>query len=461
MVILPLAAPGLFTTAILAFIALERVPARPAVRHREDRRSPSPSPVHRRPAAPGALHRRHGGGDVVTVPLIIMVLLFQRAIVAGLTAGGVKGEPGSEVERGEALQPRRRHRRSSAGPRPAAGDADGHPRLLRGHGAGADRGPGGARGSGGLRRRRPGGAPRCCSDSSSGGAPQEHEAARHGHDLRRRTGGGRLRGHGLPRPARAGPVSPQTRARVVRAAQQLHYVASPTATSLASGRTRGSAVVVPFLTRWFFAEVISRIEKALRDEDYHVLLLDLESDPSTGGCRLTETMLSKRVDGVILLDIPGAQERDLLDRLGLPVVTVGNQSAAGRRCGSTTARPWRWRSSSAVASGTATRLVGPCRVRRPPPDAVRTAERVQRVLAQPRPGPTGPSGCCECDWSAPVRPGGDPALRRLRRPTCVVAASDEMAFGVMTAARRPASDVPGGRLRRRYRRQRPGPGCST
>jgi multiple sugar transport system permease protein len=30
-------------------------------------------------------------GTVVTVPLIIMVLAFQRRIVAGLTAGGVKG----------------------------------------------------------------------------------------------------------------------------------------------------------------------------------------------------------------------------------------------------------------------------------------------------------------------------------------------------------------------------------
>ena len=30
-------------------------------------------------------------GFVVTVPLIILVLVFQRRIVAGLTAGGVKG----------------------------------------------------------------------------------------------------------------------------------------------------------------------------------------------------------------------------------------------------------------------------------------------------------------------------------------------------------------------------------
>ena len=30
-------------------------------------------------------------GTIVTVPLIVMVLVFQRAIVSGLTAGSVKG----------------------------------------------------------------------------------------------------------------------------------------------------------------------------------------------------------------------------------------------------------------------------------------------------------------------------------------------------------------------------------
>ena len=30
-------------------------------------------------------------GFFVTVPLIVLVLIFQRKIVAGLTAGGVKG----------------------------------------------------------------------------------------------------------------------------------------------------------------------------------------------------------------------------------------------------------------------------------------------------------------------------------------------------------------------------------
>jgi multiple sugar transport system permease protein len=30
-------------------------------------------------------------GTIVTLPLLIMVLLFQKRIVSGLTAGGVKG----------------------------------------------------------------------------------------------------------------------------------------------------------------------------------------------------------------------------------------------------------------------------------------------------------------------------------------------------------------------------------
>ena len=68
-------------------------------------------------------------------------------------------------------------------------------------------------------------------------------------------------------------VSPATRAKVLKVASEMDYVASPTATSLASGRTRVVAVVAPFLTRWFFATLVSAIEKTLRPHGHHVLLL--------------------------------------------------------------------------------------------------------------------------------------------------------------------------------------------
>ena len=74
---------------------------------------------------------------------------------------------------------------------------------------------------------------------------------------------------GLPK------VSEHTRARVLAAAAELDYVASPTAASLASGKTRVVGVVVPYVTRWYFAQLISGASRVLRDHGYHVLLLDV------------------------------------------------------------------------------------------------------------------------------------------------------------------------------------------
>src|SRR5688500_11349798 len=88
-------------------------------------------------------------------------------------------------------------------------------------------------------------------------------------------------------------VNPETRARVRRVAAELEYVASPTAASLASGRTRVIGVVAPFLTRWFFSTLVSGIEKTLREHGHHVLLFDLEDESYDRRMRLTQAMLSK------------------------------------------------------------------------------------------------------------------------------------------------------------------------
>jgi multiple sugar transport system permease protein len=92
-VILPLAAPGLFTTAILAFIASWNEFLL-ASQLSSDRTQPvtvaiasfTGSQPHQEPYT-----AIMAAGTVVTVPLVILVLVLQRRIVAGLTAGGVKG----------------------------------------------------------------------------------------------------------------------------------------------------------------------------------------------------------------------------------------------------------------------------------------------------------------------------------------------------------------------------------
>lgn len=91
-VLLPLAAPALFTTAILAFIATwnEFMLARQLS-------TTATEPVTvaiARFSGPSAFEFPYAAimaaGSLVTIPLIIMVLAFQRRIVSGLTAGGVK-----------------------------------------------------------------------------------------------------------------------------------------------------------------------------------------------------------------------------------------------------------------------------------------------------------------------------------------------------------------------------------
>jgi multiple sugar transport system permease protein len=93
-IIVPLAAPGVFTAAILVFIfawndfifantltstdAARTVPAALAF-------FPGASQFEQPIGAIAA------ASVVVTIPIIIMVLIFQRRIVAGLTAGAVKG----------------------------------------------------------------------------------------------------------------------------------------------------------------------------------------------------------------------------------------------------------------------------------------------------------------------------------------------------------------------------------
>ncbi|MVU80012.1 ABC transporter permease subunit [Nocardia sp. ET3-3] len=93
LIMLPLAAPAVFTTAILAFIAAVNefllanllssdatAPVTVAVAHFGGNNGSKVPPY-------GAIM---AAGTIVTIPLVIMVLLFQRRIISGLTAGGVK-----------------------------------------------------------------------------------------------------------------------------------------------------------------------------------------------------------------------------------------------------------------------------------------------------------------------------------------------------------------------------------
>lgn len=91
-VILPLAAPAVFTTAILAFIAAWNEYLIASILSSDATQtvtvaiaSFAGSQPHQEPYTAVM-----AAGTVVTIPLVVLVLIFQRKIVAGLTAGAVK-----------------------------------------------------------------------------------------------------------------------------------------------------------------------------------------------------------------------------------------------------------------------------------------------------------------------------------------------------------------------------------
>ena len=98
-------------------------------------------------------------------------------------------------------------------------------------------------------------------------------------------------------------VSDSTRARVLAAARDLNYVVSSAASGLASGRTKTIGVAAPFMSRWFFGEVLEGVEDVLRAGDMDVLLYNIGS-PSRRGRFFGELPMRRRVDGLIVLALP-------------------------------------------------------------------------------------------------------------------------------------------------------------
>lgn len=91
-VIMPLAAPAVFTTAILAFISSWNEFLIASQLSNDQTQTVTVAIASFAGAQP---HQEPytavmAAGTIVTVPLVIMVLVFQRKIVAGLTAGAVK-----------------------------------------------------------------------------------------------------------------------------------------------------------------------------------------------------------------------------------------------------------------------------------------------------------------------------------------------------------------------------------
>jgi LacI family transcriptional regulator, repressor for deo operon, udp, cdd, tsx, nupC, and nupG len=119
-------------------------------------------------------------------------------------------------------------------------------------------------------------------------------------------------------------VAPKTRDRVVDVARRLGYVVSPSAASLASGRTRTIGLLTPWINRWFFGNVIDGAERALRAVGYDALLYTFNLGREHPRLGVDPRVLRRRVDGILVVGLPlSRKEVASLADLDVPLAFVG------------------------------------------------------------------------------------------------------------------------------------------
>lgn len=119
-------------------------------------------------------------------------------------------------------------------------------------------------------------------------------------------------------------VAPSTRARVLAAASDLQYVADPSASRLAGGRSLTIGLVVPLLGQWVYSQIFSGVEGVVTADGYDVLPFTL-SGPG-GVERFVDTLpFRKRVDGMVLADAPlDDAQFARVAAAGVLLVTIGS-----------------------------------------------------------------------------------------------------------------------------------------
>ncbi|MBF4562491.1 LacI family DNA-binding transcriptional regulator [Microbacterium sp. VKM Ac-2870] len=242
-----------------------------------------------------------------------------------------------------------------------------------------------------------------------------------------------------------GRLSDATRARVRAAAADLGYVVSAAAATLASGRAENIGVVVPLLDRWFFATVLDGIASQLAPRGYDMTLYNLSADPAQRRVLFETGLRRGRVDGLIVLSVDlTADELRHLCELPIPVVGLGVPHAEieGLRVDDTAVG----RTATAHLLSLGHRDI--VHLGRSVPGAddgaldIPTRRRRGFTQAMADAGIHSPR-FVEADFTA------DGARRRAldlltgpARPTAIFAASDEMAYGVLAAARELGIAVP-------------------
>lgn len=242
-----------------------------------------------------------------------------------------------------------------------------------------------------------------------------------------------------------GPVSAATRARVLAAADRLGYVVSAAASSLATGRMRNVGVLVPLLDRWFYAQVLSGIATRLSPQGYDLTLYNLPDAHAPRRDVLARSLRRNRVDAVIALSVfLDDDEVAELQRLGKPVIAIGRQSPQLVALTVDDRAVAQLATEHLLGLGhTAVAHIGESRDHHGEAHVPTLRRRgFEQALADAGiPVREDLFGRADFTIEGGYRAAGR-LLDRTDRPTAIFAASDEMAFGAIFAARERGLRVP-------------------
>lgn len=243
-----------------------------------------------------------------------------------------------------------------------------------------------------------------------------------------------------------GHVSSRARARVQQAADELGFVVSYHASSLASGRSRNIGVVLPHVDRWYFSTVLEGVAGALMEAGYDLSLYNFEGDRYRETV-LTDFLLRKRLDAAVAISLHlNPAETEQLFAAGIPVVGVGGPLVGAPTISIDDLDVGRRATEHLIALGhrRIAHLGGAEEGRGYFPMSNDRRAGYEQAMAKSGLG-------IERAWSVIADYTFTDAYQRAKnlladpadRPTAVFAASDEMAAGAVLAARDLGLSVPG------------------
>lgn len=123
-------------------------------------------------------------------------------------------------------------------------------------------------------------------------------------------------------------ASPATRAKVMKAAEDLGYRPNTLARAMITGKSRVIGVVVAYLENQFYPMALELLDGALQERGYHIMLFMAKNEDSVDA--MVEELLSYQVEGIITASVGISNEiTTKCAAAGIPVVMFNRGQDTG------------------------------------------------------------------------------------------------------------------------------------